>query len=87
MPAGCKNGGDVRISGIKVGSITNETLDPKTFQAMVQMSIDPSIKLPVDSVAQSRRRASSATISSRSSRATMTISFPPGGRSRIPKRR
>jgi phospholipid/cholesterol/gamma-HCH transport system substrate-binding protein len=49
---GLKNGGDVRISGIKVGSITNETLDPKTFQAIVQMSIDPSIKLSVDSVAQ-----------------------------------
>ena len=49
---GLKNGGDVRINGIKVGSITNETLDPKTFQAIVQMSIDPSIKLSVDSVAQ-----------------------------------
>jgi phospholipid/cholesterol/gamma-HCH transport system substrate-binding protein len=49
---GIKNGGDVRISGIKVGSITNETLDPKSFQAIVHMSIDPSIKLSVDSVAQ-----------------------------------
>lgn len=48
---GLKNGGDVRISGIKVGSITSETLDPKTFQAIVQMSIDPSIKLSTDSVA------------------------------------
>src|ERR1700749_3583017 len=42
---------DGRISGIKVGSITNEQLDPKTFQAIVQMSIDPSIKLSTDSVA------------------------------------
>ena len=49
---GLKSGGDVRISGIKVGSITNETLDPKTFQAIVQMSIDPSIKLSTNSVAQ-----------------------------------
>jgi phospholipid/cholesterol/gamma-HCH transport system substrate-binding protein len=48
---GLKNGGDVRISGIKVGSITSETLDAKTFQAIVQMSIDPSIKLSTDSVA------------------------------------
>jgi phospholipid/cholesterol/gamma-HCH transport system substrate-binding protein len=48
---GLKNGGDVRISGIKVGSITSETLDSKTFQAIVQMSIDPSIKLSTDSVA------------------------------------
>jgi phospholipid/cholesterol/gamma-HCH transport system substrate-binding protein len=49
---GLKDGGDVRISGIKVGSVTDETLDPKTFQAVVQMSIDPAIKLATDSVAQ-----------------------------------
>ncbi|HLI19692.1 MAG TPA: outer membrane lipid asymmetry maintenance protein MlaD [Stellaceae bacterium] len=50
--SGLKDGGDVRISGIKVGSVTEETLDPKTFQAIVHMSIDPSIKLSVDSVAE-----------------------------------
>lgn len=49
---GLKNGGDVRISGIKVGSVTAETLDPQTFQAIVQISMDPSIKLSTDSVAQ-----------------------------------
>jgi phospholipid/cholesterol/gamma-HCH transport system substrate-binding protein len=49
---GLKDGGDVRISGIKVGSVTGETLDPQTFQAIVHMNIDPSIKLSVDSVAQ-----------------------------------
>ncbi|HXS39135.1 MAG TPA: outer membrane lipid asymmetry maintenance protein MlaD [Stellaceae bacterium] len=47
-----KTGGDVRISGIKVGSILTEALDPKTFQAVVTMSIDPSVKLSTDSVAQ-----------------------------------
>lgn len=49
---GLKTGGDVRISGIKVGSILSEQLDPKTFQAVVTMSIDPAIKLSTDSVAQ-----------------------------------
>lgn len=49
---GLKDGGDVRISGIKVGSILSQALDPKSFQAMVTMSIDPSIKLATDSVAQ-----------------------------------
>lgn len=49
---GLKDGGDVRISGIKVGSIVSQALDPKSFQAMVTMSIDPSIKLASDSVAQ-----------------------------------
>lgn len=48
---GLRDGGDVRVSGIKVGSIISQTLDPKDFVAVVKMSIDPSIKLPVDSVA------------------------------------
>ena len=45
-------GGDVRISGIKVGSILSETLDPKTYLATVTMSIEPSVKLPDDTVAE-----------------------------------
>jgi len=48
---GLRDGGDVRISGIKVGSVISQTLDPKTFVAIVKMTIDPSIKLPVDTVA------------------------------------
>jgi len=48
---GLRDGGDVRISGIKVGSILSQTLDPKTYLAVVRMSIQPSIKLPTDSVA------------------------------------
>jgi len=49
---GIRDGGDVRISGIKVGSVLSETLDPKTFLANVRMSIDPSVKLPDDTVAE-----------------------------------
>ncbi len=49
---GLKSGGDVRISGIKVGSILAQHLDPKTFQAIVTISLDPTIKLATDSVAQ-----------------------------------
>lgn len=48
---GLRDGSDVRISGIKVGSIVSQTLDPKTYLAVVRMSIDPAIKLPTDSVA------------------------------------
>ncbi len=48
---GLRDGGDVRISGIKVGSIISQTLDPKTYEAVVRMSIDPSVKLSVDSAA------------------------------------
>jgi phospholipid/cholesterol/gamma-HCH transport system substrate-binding protein len=49
---GIRQGGDVRISGIKVGSIISQSLDPKTFLADVRMSIDPSVKLPDDTVAE-----------------------------------
>jgi phospholipid/cholesterol/gamma-HCH transport system substrate-binding protein len=48
---GVHEGADVRMSGIKVGTITSTTLDTKTFQAIVKLSIDNSIKLPVDTVA------------------------------------
>jgi phospholipid/cholesterol/gamma-HCH transport system substrate-binding protein len=49
---GIQPGGDVRIGGIKVGTITAETLDPKTFLATVHMNIDPAYKLPDDTVAE-----------------------------------
>src|SRR5207237_2167727 len=40
-----RDGGDVRIAGVKIGSVVSETLDPKTFLATVRMSIDPAYKL------------------------------------------
>lgn len=46
---GLNPGADVRISGIKVGSIVEMTLDPNNFRAIARMSIDPAYKLPVDS--------------------------------------
>ena len=49
---GIRQGSDVRISGIKIGSVVAEDLDPKTFLANVHMSIDPSVKLPEDTVAE-----------------------------------
>ena len=44
-------GGDVELSGIKVGSILSEDLDPKTYQAVIKLTIDNSVKLPEDSQA------------------------------------
>ena len=44
-------GGDVRISGIKVGSVTARDLDTKNFEAVVTMSIDRGVSLPEDTVA------------------------------------
>lgn len=51
---GIRDGGDVRLNGIKVGNIVSQTLDPKTFSAIVRMNIDNGVKLPQDSIAQIR---------------------------------
>jgi len=48
---GLTTGSDVRINGIKVGTVTNARLDPKTFDAVIEMSIKPDIKLPTDTIA------------------------------------
>jgi phospholipid/cholesterol/gamma-HCH transport system substrate-binding protein len=42
-------GTDVRISGIKVGDVTDLVLDPNNFLVTVHMSIRDDIKLPTDS--------------------------------------
>lgn len=49
---GLSPGGDVRISGIKVGSIVDLRLDPETYQAVVRMSIDDNVRLPSDTIAK-----------------------------------
>ena len=49
---GIREGGDVRISGIKIGSVVDQKLDPKSFLATLRMSIDPAVKLPDDTVAE-----------------------------------
>lgn len=42
-------GSDVKVAGVKVGSVTGITLDPKTFLAMTTISVRDDVKLPVDS--------------------------------------
>lgn len=48
---GLEVGSDVRINGIKVGTVTAERLDPVSFQAVIEMIVDPKVKLPTDTVA------------------------------------
>lgn len=48
---GLRDGSDVKISGIKVGSVVSQSLDPTTFLATIKFTVSPQIKLPVDSVA------------------------------------
>ena len=49
---GLNPGSDVKISGIKVGTVVEEKLDPETFLAVVKLNIIKDVKLPLDTVAQ-----------------------------------
>ncbi|MBC7521983.1 MAG: outer membrane lipid asymmetry maintenance protein MlaD [Sandarakinorhabdus sp.] len=49
--AGVSPGTDVRVAGIKVGTVTKQSLDPTSYQAMVEFGIDKALKLPIDSSA------------------------------------
>jgi phospholipid/cholesterol/gamma-HCH transport system substrate-binding protein len=41
-------GSDVRMSGIKIGTVTSSALDPKTYFANVSMNIRSDIRIPED---------------------------------------
>jgi len=45
-------GTDVRMAGVKVGTVIGQSLDTETFQANIVLEIDESIKLPSDSSAR-----------------------------------
>ncbi|HMG49954.1 MAG TPA: outer membrane lipid asymmetry maintenance protein MlaD [Inquilinus sp.] len=68
---GVSAGTDVRIGGVKVGTVTSIALDPQTYLANVDLSIDPSIKLSNDTA---------AAISSDGLLGGRTLTLSPGGR-------
>lgn len=45
-------GADVRVAGVKIGSVSSITLDPKTFMAVTRITVDSSVKFPADSTAK-----------------------------------
>ena len=46
---GIQPGSDVRMSGIKIGTVIDQRIDPQNYLAVVRMSIDSKIRLPTDS--------------------------------------
>jgi phospholipid/cholesterol/gamma-HCH transport system substrate-binding protein len=46
---GVNIGSDVRLSGIKVGTVSKLALDPMTYNAVVTIALDNSVQLPDDS--------------------------------------
>jgi phospholipid/cholesterol/gamma-HCH transport system substrate-binding protein len=63
-------GSDVRMAGVKVGSVTATSIDPKTYLADVGFTVQKNIQLPTDS---------SATITSQSLLGGDYLSLVPGG--------
>ena len=45
-------GSDIKIAGIKIGSITEQNLDEKTSKAYLKMNISSAVKIPADSSAK-----------------------------------
>jgi len=71
---GLVNGADVRIAGVKVGSVVASSIDPVSFNAVVGMRVDRSLRLPADS---------SAEVSSDGLLGGKYLSIVPGGAERV----
>jgi phospholipid/cholesterol/gamma-HCH transport system substrate-binding protein len=42
-------GADVKVAGVKVGTVSTVTLDPQTYQAITHLVVNDGVKLPDDS--------------------------------------
>src|SRR5687768_1385877 len=49
---GLSNGADVRIAGVRVGSVTDARIDPETFSAELTIRLDRNLRLPDDTSAE-----------------------------------
>ena len=49
---GITPGTDVRLGGVRVGSVVAQRIDPETFLAVVTMRVDGTLRLPDDSSAE-----------------------------------
>lgn len=67
---GINVGTDVRLSGIKVGTVSRMSLDPTTYNAVLTLALESSVKLPDDS---------SARITSDGLLGNQYVSIEPGG--------
>ena len=48
---GINSGSEVRVSGVKIGTVEQMKLDAKSYQADISMLIDNGVKIPEDSTA------------------------------------
>lgn len=67
---GLSVGTDVRVAGVKVGTVDSAVIDPKTYQAVVGLTVRDDLRLPKDS---------SAVITSESLLGGKYLALAPGG--------
>jgi phospholipid/cholesterol/gamma-HCH transport system substrate-binding protein len=48
---GLTTGSDVKVGGVTIGHVADESLDPNTYAAVIKVVIDDNIKIPDDSSA------------------------------------
>ena len=63
-------GSDVRMAGVKVGTVTATSIDPRTYLATVDFTVEKDLQLPTDS---------SASIASQSMLGGKYLALVPGG--------
>jgi phospholipid/cholesterol/gamma-HCH transport system substrate-binding protein len=71
---GLNTGADVKIGGVKIGSVSDLRIDPRSFQAVVTLRVRADLGLPTDS---------SAEVSSEGLLGGKYISIVPGGAERL----
>jgi phospholipid/cholesterol/gamma-HCH transport system substrate-binding protein len=71
---GLSPGADVRVSGVRVGQVVSQVLDPETYLAEVTMVVDESVRLPADTI---------ATVASESLLGGRYMALDPGGAAEI----
>jgi phospholipid/cholesterol/gamma-HCH transport system substrate-binding protein len=49
---GINVGTDVRLAGIKIGTVTNQSLNAENYMAKVEMTLDPAVSLSDDTAAK-----------------------------------
>lgn len=49
---GLAPGADVRIAGVKVGAVTDAKIDPKSYNAVVTLTVQDGLEVPKDSSAE-----------------------------------
>lgn len=73
---GIAGGSDVKISGVKIGTVEDQTLDENDFRATLKININSNVKIPTDS---------SAKIASEGLLGSKYLAISPGGNEEILK--